>query len=426
MEPKEIKEYLESNDIGQVKDALYFLFDYKTYDSSIVKLVVDLVTSSNRGVQSLAIDCLKSLPDEFRELASAYLVKLIESDNIEYRNIASDILSKYGDVCYDYLKPYLHHPIADVRQFALDIWGNIASKKDWNIVRNLLNDSNKNVVISAIIALGNIKVNEVVNELISKYMEDDEYKPFVLNSLGKIGGENAREFILDVINNSDELLLQLAAIDSVSYLESSEELFDTLLAKLPNVPKQVQPYFLKAICNICRKTHLSRKLPDEMRQIARDALKENDIEIRKAALLALGDSYDILDVDSLIYELIRFDSENMEMIFSNIIHNSSVDVFSDFIEKLTYQKDNGEIFSALIEFFFREWDVMSEDKKVLLISLILNLSEELPETVLFDFCDWFAYREPVNFKTIAKGIYDSSSYFRKAKIEDIASKYELF
>ncbi|MFN3781726.1 MAG: HEAT repeat domain-containing protein, partial [Candidatus Kapaibacteriota bacterium] len=147
MEPKEIKEYLESNDVRQVKDALYFLFDYKTYDSNIVKLVTDLVTSNNRGVQSLAIDCLKNLPDEFRELASSHLVKLIESDNIEYRNIASDILSKYGDVCYDYLKPYLHHPIADVRQFALDIWGNIASKKDWNIVRNMLNDTNKNVVI---------------------------------------------------------------------------------------------------------------------------------------------------------------------------------------------------------------------------------------------------------------------------------------
>lgn len=426
MEPNEIKEYLESNDLGQIKDALYFLFDYRTYDSNIVKLVTDLITSNNRGVQSLAIDCLKSLPEEFIGQASAHLVKLIESDNIEYRNIASDILSKYGNVCYDYLKPYLQHPIADVRQFALDIWGNIASKKDWNIVRNLLYDSNKNVVISAIMALGNIRVGEVVDELISKYAEDDEYKPFVLNSLGKIGGEKAREFILDVIYHSDELLLQLAAIDSVGYLESSEELLDTLLAKLPNSPKQVQPYFLKAICNLCKKTHSLKKLPDEMRQIARDSLKENDIEIRRAALLALGDSYDILDVDSLIFELLRFDAENMELIFGNIIHNSSGDVFSDFIEKLTYQKDNGEIFSSLMEFLFRDWDLMYEEKKVLLISLILNLSEELPETVLFDFCDWFAYKELDTFKTIAKGIYDSSSFVSKSKIEEIASKYELF
>ncbi|MFN3306244.1 MAG: hypothetical protein ACK42Z_03545 [Candidatus Kapaibacteriota bacterium] len=79
-----------------------------------------------------------------------------------------------------------------------------------------------------------------------------------------------------------------------------------------------------------------------------------------------------------------------------------------------------------MEFFFREWDIMSEEKKVLLISLILNLSEELPETVLFDFCDWFAYREPIIFKNIAKEIYDSSSFVSKAKIEEIASKYKLF
>lgn len=163
-----------------------------------------------------------------------------------------------------------------------------------------------------------------------------------------------------------------------------------------------------------------------MRQIARDSLKENDTEIRRAALLALGTSYDILDVDSLIFELLRFDAENMELIFANIIHNSSVDVFSDFIEKLTYQKDNGEIFSSVMEFISREWDLIQEDKKVLLISLILNLSEELPETVLYDFCDWFAYREPATFKTIARGIYDSSSFVNKAKIEEIISKYELF
>lgn len=425
MEISQIKEYLKCDDVSKVKEALYYLFDNKTYDDEIVALVSSLVTSSNRGIQSLSIDCLAQIPIEFRAEASKNIVPLIASENIEYRNIAADILMKYGDVCYEFLIPYLSHPIADVRQFALDIWGNIGSKKDWQVVCSLLNDPNKNVVVSAIMALGNIKVVDVIDDLIKKYEEDDEYKPFVLNSLGKIGGKRAKEFILNVVSNEQDQLLQLAAIDSIGYFEASEEFLDYLLEKLPTVPKQVQPYFLKATCHIGKPYCGIRSFPKELRDIAREALKQEDIEIRKAALSALGSKYDLLDVDFLITELLRFDLENVELIFQNIIHNSDVEVFAEFLEKLTFQKDNGEIFASLIEFVFREWELMSEEKKISLMNSILNLADELPESVLNDFCDWFVYREPEVFKSVFRKIYEEPTFVEKNKLEEIGSKYEL-
>lgn len=426
MEIQTIKDYLRSSDISKIKEALYYLFDNKTYDNEIVELVSSLITNLNRGVQSLAIDCLTQIPLEFRAEASKYIVPLIASDNIEYRNIAADILMKYGDISYEFLIPYLSHPVADVRQFALDIWGNIGSKKDWQIIHSLLNDTNKNVVVSAIMALGNIKVEEVVDDLIKKYEEDDEYKPFVLNSLGKIGGEKAKEFVLDVVNNEQDQLIQLAAIDSIGYFQASEEFLDYLLAKLPNVPKQVQPYFLKATCHIGKSFCGVRSFPKELREIAREALKQEDIEIRKAALSALGNIYEPLDVDCLILELFRFDMDNVELIFHNILHNSSTDVLSEFLEKLTFQKDNGEIFATMLEFVFREWDTLSEDKKITMMSSVLNLSEELPESILGDFCDWFAYREPEVFRNVFQKVYEQPTFSRKDKLEEIGSKYELF
>lgn len=426
MDLDEIKQYLKSDDSTQVKDALYFLFDYKTYDTEIVKIVSRLVVSNDRGIQSLAIDCLKSLPDEFKEVASREIAPLVASDNIEHRNIASDILVTYNELCYDALKPYLSHPIADVRQFALDIWGNIGSKKDWDVVFSMLNDENKNVVISAIMALGNIKAIEAVDELLKKYEEDDEYKPFVLNSLGKIGGEKARNFILNVINNEKDPLLQLAAIDSLGYSESNIEFVKYLLSKISEAPEQIQPYFLKTICKIGKPYRGTIELPPELKEIARMSLKEDDIEIRKSALTVLGNSYDVLDVDSLIIELLRFEPENVEMIFQNVVHNSSIEVFSDFIEKLTFQKDNGEIFASLLEFFFREWDAMSEDKKIALMSTVFSLVDELPESVVNDFCDWFSYREPETFKNVLSRTIEKAIGANKNLLEEIASRYELF
>lgn len=423
MDLSEIKQFLKSGQTSQVKDALYFLFDYKTYDEEIVKIVSNLVVSNDRGIQSLAIDCLKSLPDEFKEIASREIAPLVASDNIEHRNIASDILVNYKDLCYDALRGYLSHPSPDVRQFALDIWGNIGSKKDWYIVFAMLNDENKNVVISAIMALGNIKVSEAVDELLKKYEEDDEYKPFVLNALGKIGGEEARNFLLNVINNESDPLLQLAAIDSLGYSEPNIEFVKYLLSKIVDAPISVQPYFLKTICQLGKPYRETIEHPPQLKEIARTALKEDDIEIRKAALTVLGSSYDVLDVDSLIVELLRFEPENVEMIFQNVVHKSSVEVFSDFIEKLTFQKDNGEIFASLLDFFFREWDAMNEEKKIALMSTIFSLVDELPESVVNDFCDWFSYREPETFKNVLHREIENSIGTKKNMLEEIASRY---
>jgi len=426
MDKNQIKEFLQSKDNREIKDALYYLFDNKTYDNEIVGLVVSLVTSEDKGIQSLAIDCLVNLPEEFRGEASKHLVPLIGSPNIEYRNIVSDILTKYDDICYEHLRKFLLDPDADFRQFALDIWGTIASKKDWETVRYLLNDSNKNVVVSAIMALGNIRVTDVLDDLIKKYDEDDEYKPFVLNAVAKIGGEKAKKLISEALSNETDQMLQLAAIDSLSYLDGDEKFFDYLLSKLPTVPKQVQPYFLKGLCHLGKKYCEDKVIPEHLRQIAREALKEEDIEIRSAGLYALGNVYQSLDLDYLIIELFRFEPENVERIFTNLFRNSPIEILGDFLEKIAFQKDSGEIFSNLLEYFFKEWDTLKEQAKIIIIESILNLADEIPEMVLNDFCDLFAYKEQQLFRKVFENLYKSSKFVNSEKLEEIGYKYELF
>lgn len=425
MNIEKLKKGLKSGENQKINDALYFILDNPLYDNELVEVVASLITSDDRGIRNLAIDCLLNIPDEFKAEASKYIVPFVESDNIEFRNIAADILVRYNDFCYDFLKKYLQHTNADVRQFSLDIWGNIGSRKDWEIVVKLLDDPSKNVVISAIIALGNIKLDEVVEILIEKYSLDDEYKPFVLNSLGKIGSPKATNFLKNVIRRESDPLLQIAAIEAFSSVDSDANFVNELLAKLPTIPKQMQPYYLKSICNVAKKTCQNRKIPQELRTIALEALKEDDLEIRKSALMALGKIYETFDVDYLIIEAFRLEPETIELIVSNIMQNSPDNVLADFIEKIVFMKDNADVFPILLDIFYKDWETFPLTKKLTLMTTILSLVEDFAESILNDFCDMFVFQDRELFVQSVRKVRASSIFANYQKLDDIVQIYGL-
>ncbi|MGQ9819147.1 MAG: HEAT repeat domain-containing protein [Candidatus Kapaibacteriales bacterium] len=426
MNLEEIKKDLQSTETEKVKDALYFILDNPLYDNELVKLLTSLITSTDRGIRNLAIDCLLNIPDEFKSEASKYIVPLVESDEIEFRNIAADILVHYKDNCYNFLKQYLFHPIADVRQFALDIWGNIGSRKDWEVVVKLLADPSKNVVISAIIALGNIKLSEVVELLIEKYFIDDEYKPFVLNSLGKIGSPKATNFLKNVINTESDFLLQIAAIEAFSSIDSDENFVNELLTKLPSIPKPMQPYYLKAICNVAKNIGVDRRIPQELRTIALEALREEDLEIRKSALMALGKSYEAFDVDYLIIETFRLEAETIEWIVNNIMQYSPDSILADFIEKIVFMKDNGDLFPILLDIFYKNWETYVLSKKLVLMTTILSLVDDIAESILNDFCDMFVFLDTELFSQSIQKVKSNSIFASNQKLNELIQMYGLF
>ncbi len=416
---------LKSDNIQTQKNALYFLFDNKTYNEEIIKLVADLINSKDKGVKSLAIDCLINLPLELHNFGSKYVVHFIESNDIELRNIASDILNRYQDVCYEYLKDYLKHPTADVRQFALDIWGNIASSKDWEIVVEMLNDSNKNVVISAIIALGNIRCKEVVDKLIEKYNEDEEFRPFVINSLGKIGDERAKEFLFSLLGKETDSLLQFAVIDSFSLLEVDEPLIDILVDKLLKTPKHIQPYFLKTLCKVGEQYCSIREIPPQIREIALESLKEEDLEIRIAALKALRNTYNSHDIDYLIIELSRNEPETFDLIFDNLMYNSEPQLVSELLEKVAFLRDAGEIYSNIIAYFYRNWESFPEPHKLEIIKTILTLIDEVPESILSDFFELFSSNDPELFSKAINKVAQYSTFVDKNRLNFLKEQYNL-
>lgn len=418
-----LKKSLASGDLSKVKDTLYFLLDNPEYDNELVLLIFRFVLSDDRGIRNLAIDCLMNIPKQFKAEASKYIAPLVASDNIELRNIASDILVHYGEVSYEFLKPFLRDPNPDVRQFALDIWGNIGSKQEVDKVIEMLDDNNKNVVISAIIALSNIKPAEVVDLLIEKYNVEEDFKPFVLNALGKIGGEKSAKFLNTIIRNELDPLLQIAAIEAISNIGADEKFVNELLNKLPYVDKPLQSYYLKSICNVAKKTCPGKRIPNHLRTIALESLKEEDIDVRKAALFALGDSYEPVDLDYLVAESLRFEQMTLEIIINNIMQNSEDNILSEYIEKIVYVKNNAEVFPILFEVLYRDWQKYNFSKKITLMTTILSLVDDIPESILNDFCDLFAFFDKELFIQSIDKVRLNSIFANNEKLEEIIQQY---
>ncbi|MCX7880621.1 MAG: hypothetical protein N2517_08165 [Ignavibacteria bacterium] len=421
----EIKGFLVSPETSTVKDALYYLLDQRTYDEDIVKLVAKFLTNPDKGIRDLAIDCLMTLPGEFKQTASQEIVHLIASQNIVLRNIVAEILTKYGDVCYDYLKPYLSHPNGEIRQFALDIWGNIGSQKDWVLVQNLLNDEDKNVVVSAIIALGNMRQIEVVNDLIVKFKADEEYIPFVLNALGKIGSESAKDFVLSLLNTETDQFIQFTAIDALSNFPVDSDFVDFLLEKLPNVPKQIQPYFLKVICNIGKRYCPGKRLPEHLREIARAALKEEELEIRQSALMALGKTYQPADIEFLVFELNRFEDSTTETIITNLMHSEDYNLISCFVEKIALQKDASDVFNFIFEVLFKGWEKFPRENRLNFMKSFLSLVDNFSEMVLTDYCDRFSRYDSNLFTDAFRKSYSELNFEGKSKLKEVGLRYGL-
>ncbi len=421
----ELKVNLQSSNIRRIKEALYYLFDFKTYTNELAIIVSNLITSSDRGIQSLAVDCLLYLPEEFKETVSETVAPLIKHNDIVIRNIASDILSHYSDICYDYLKPLFNDCSPEVRCFALDVWGNIGSSKNWEIVAEMLNDTDKNVVISSIITLGNIGITDAVPKLIEKYYADDDFKPFVLNALGKIGGIESHDFLMRRLNSEADLFQLYVCIEALGRLSEDPSFIDFLLARLPRESKQMRPYILKAIFNVGARVFNGKKFPDTIREIARESLKEDELDIRKAALVAMGKVYDLQDIDYLTLEMSRLDTETKDLIVQNVMLNSPPEVVPDFIEKISLQKDSGLIFSNLIPFYARDWEKYSENHKLSLMESVLNLIDELPQNVINDCCDLFDFKSHNLFLQTFGYVKNNSIFVSGDKLEQIALKYEL-
>lgn len=201
---EEIDDIFQSEDINSHIDFL----DQpkcKEYDPALVAHLCSYLQKKDKGLRN-------ALSYFFRSrqcyIVADKLTEFISSDDISLRNIAGEILIAYGGYPVDSLIRFLKKTknVIDLK-FAADILTEIHDKKVENAVLELINNTeNENILISFIEALGNNRSAESVDLLISLYNKNEILKPYIINSLGKIGTVNAFNFIIQRYKDEDDLV----------------------------------------------------------------------------------------------------------------------------------------------------------------------------------------------------------------------------
>src|SRR5271157_2412115 len=114
---------------------------------------------ANKGVRDTA--CRSLLVIGGADAARA-LVEYVCSPDIVTRNLATDLLIKIGEPGIPALLPYLKDADQDVRKAVVDVLGLIGTNVPAGPVMDLLHDSDPNVVVSAVEALGNLCTPDAV------------------------------------------------------------------------------------------------------------------------------------------------------------------------------------------------------------------------------------------------------------------------
>lgn len=332
---------LTATDASVRRRAAEELIGLNLSDREVIIAFAKGLTDADKGVRdicALALERANNVPIPVRAEAVA---PLITKEDIEVRNLAGDVLLKFGAAAVDALYPYLSDTKEDNRKFACDIIGLSNNPAAIPHVRKLLSDVDDNVRCAAVESLGFLKAVEHLGDIVAMY-DDEIVRPYVIAAIGNLGGKQAQEFLLKLMDESDEFV-QINAIDALAVCADEIGIAHKLLVLLPKVSADVQSVLLRTIYSIAFRLQIAVELPDELRNIAYQALLDDDPDTRIAGLLALGKSYDEDDVPALLHEITRNNPETQKHILSIVLVNSTPAVAREFFDRLFWVLDESNV-----------------------------------------------------------------------------------
>jgi HEAT repeat protein len=260
---------------------------------AVIAALAAALNDGNKGVRDAAAHAL--LTTGGANVARA-IVEYIADDNIVTRNLAGELLRQMGKESVHALLPYIQDTNHDVRKFAVDLIGLIGWEGVAHQVVPLLHDRDANVVAAAIEALGNLRNPEVVPQLIQTYKKFQYAQAPIAEALGKIGGEQASEFVLltfnkSVTEESPDRVVLYTLIESLGAVGDEHALI-MLQNRVQNVRGKTRHAVLHAIVRIAERIHGKVDLPLSLTRDLLDALKDDDPRIKASAAKGLASSTD--------------------------------------------------------------------------------------------------------------------------------------
>ncbi len=371
-----VKRIEEADEINEKRNSIQDLIDLGNTNDEVVGAICEYLKVDDRGMRDVCSRFFLNIDEEHRDLAASHVVKLIELTDITLRNIAGDILLNYGYTAIPHLIPYLQCHDMDVRKFALDIIGIDGGENELDFIYPMISDKDKNVRMSVFEAIGNICTKlpededyylahrvEATEFMIEHYAEEEENRVFIIESLAKMGLQEAEDFLLRVISDEEDFFLQIAAIDALALKCERIEICDNLLMRIAEFDELVQPVVLKTVNAIAFRVGEHIPLDDSYRFIAHNAIRDEDEDIRMAGIISLGDEIQNDDVCLLAQVYDQLNQDVQGYILERIIINSPCNVISHFLNEYFQQSVSSSIVNREIE----------------MLSIITNFAGEMPD-----------------------------------------------
>ncbi len=375
----QLNAFRNAEDIGERLQAGQQILDNGKCTQEAINAFAIGLKDEDRGIRDMCSRALMNVCSDMAHVAAEAIADLITTNNIEVRNLAGDILLNLGQFAVNSLLPYLADTDRDVRKYACDIIGLSAGDEEVEFIIPLLNDEDSNCVASAIEALGNIGNIKSVNSIIELYQKNEDFRPNIIDALGKIGGEEAQSFLISIIRSDEESFTKFASIDALAYSGEDISICYELLSELPNISKDLQPIILKTIFAIAFRLEQEIEFPLEYRYIAHNALHDEDIEIRSAGLVALGESYRHEDINALLQEVYHNNQDTQQHILWILANSNNEAILTAFFNAYFSGADpeGSEVeFLGILAGF---WQDLPNENTNCLITAILNAALAYPK-----------------------------------------------
>jgi HEAT repeat protein len=319
----------------EILNALHTLSGNDNIADELVVALCDGLGDDDKGVRDMcAIGILKDTLLK-PHLKARSILPFIAHKDIAIRNLAGDILLRLGEPSALALCSILPFSGPDEQKFALDIIG-LTGSANFHApkVVTLLQSTHINVCSSAVEALGNMHDTSSIPRLLELFSSNADIKPYILDALGNIGGEQAVHFLLTQLTDTTDEFLQIASIDALAHSADSFSIAEKLLQLIPNAQPELQTIILKTVSGIAFRTGNDLILQNELRQVAYRALYDDDEDTRIAGVLALGASYNSQDVQPIADVLVRVPPPVAEHILMSLVA-SPLDVAADVLRILS-------------------------------------------------------------------------------------------
>lgn len=272
-------EKVNSEDSNERRFAIEELM-FEELDEHALRIICSKISDADRGVRNAASQVLMSNEND---AVPGFITPLVAAEEISVRNLAGEILIQYGSKSVPSLLDFLPKGNDDDKKFVIDIIGLIGDQTAGpDILDQIDNTTNDNILLACQEALGNLKFEQAIPKLLEQYSKNELYRPTIIEALGKIGSNQALDFMLKAYKDEDELT-RFSLIESLGLI-GDENTFFFLLSQLNMCSGPIVWSIMTAVHSLKTKFNFDIPFEETMKNALLQTVLDADDKYKKAAI----------------------------------------------------------------------------------------------------------------------------------------------